>query len=152
MKTCSKCQLIKSKSEFYKDSSHKDGLQSSCKTCVNSYQKQYNADPVKKDKKATYDKSYSALPEKHLAKVFHHARDRCTILLHPRYSDWGGRGIKMNFPDVKSFVDYCLPLYNAALLKYSGQKVQCDRINNDGSYEPGNIRFVTCKMNCANRR
>lgn len=33
MKICSKCKILKSKSEFFKDAAHKDGLRSSCKEC-----------------------------------------------------------------------------------------------------------------------
>lgn len=33
MKTCSRCKVEKDESEFYKDSSHSDGLTSRCKPC-----------------------------------------------------------------------------------------------------------------------
>lgn len=38
MKTCSKCKTEKDEAEFTKDKSKKDGLCSSCKSCVREYQ------------------------------------------------------------------------------------------------------------------
>jgi len=37
MKTCSKCEQSKPKSDFFKDKKSKDGLRSSCKACHNAY-------------------------------------------------------------------------------------------------------------------
>lgn len=39
MKTCTSCLQSKEESEFYPDKQKKDGLRSSCKTCVSSYWK-----------------------------------------------------------------------------------------------------------------
>lgn len=41
MKTCSKCKIEKDYSEFSKNKSHKDGLNSQCKTCCKEYSKKY---------------------------------------------------------------------------------------------------------------
>lgn len=43
MKKCSKCDELKPETEFYKNSSTKDGLQPCCKTCQNEYNKVYQA-------------------------------------------------------------------------------------------------------------
>jgi hypothetical protein len=62
-KKCNKCKKNKDKSEFYKCTSKKDGLQSTCKKCQKSYikenhneiilyQKQYRADNPEKVKKS----------------------------------------------------------------------------------------------------
>jgi hypothetical protein len=52
-KRCSKCGKIKPVSEFSKDKSRKDGLQSQCKSCA----KQYNQDH--KEERKQYDKQYN---------------------------------------------------------------------------------------------
>ena len=50
-----------------------------------------------------------------------------------------------------SFYNYCYELYpNIDFLLECGYQI--DRINVDGNYEPGNIRFVSSKINNQNRR
>ncbi len=74
---------------------------------------------------------------------------RCTDPNHPDYSDYGGRGIKVHWPwidDPIAFFDYlesCGPIPPG----YS-----MDRKNNDGNYEPGNLRLVDKKTQNENRR
>jgi len=41
MKKCSKCKMVKSKSEFYKNRCHKDGLDTWCKDCKKEYDRIY---------------------------------------------------------------------------------------------------------------
>ena len=41
MKKCSKCKMVKSKSEFYKNRCHKDGLDTWCKDCKKEYDKKW---------------------------------------------------------------------------------------------------------------
>lgn len=72
---------------------------------------------------------------------------RCRDTKHPRYQDWGGRGIGMC--DIW-FYDY---------FKFAidvGPKPspfhQLDRINNNGAYEIGNCRWTTATIQARNRR
>lgn len=64
------------------------------------------------------------------------------------FKNYGGRGIGMCEEwrnSFEKFYDYIMKIgYKKGL--------QIDRIDNDGNYEPGNIRFVTLKENCNNRR
>lgn len=60
------------------------------------------------------------------------------------------RGIRVYEPwlaDREAFVAYLMNLPDHDI-----SELELDRINNDGHYEPGNLRFVTRKENQANRR
>lgn len=52
MKLCPHCHLEKELSEFYKDKSHKDGLQSYCKVCNDEKKKEYIRTSEKRRRKA----------------------------------------------------------------------------------------------------
>lgn len=57
-KTCQKCGESKDSSGFYKHKSTKDGLETTCKTCIKSAAKRFyadNADRVKARISASYD-------------------------------------------------------------------------------------------------
>lgn len=75
---------------------------------------------------------------------------RCHYEKSKGYHNYGGRGIKVceewNKSNPKGFENFC---------EYVGERpkgLQMDRIDNDGNYEPGNIRWVTCRENLENRR
>ena len=97
--------------------------------------------------KARNSKKYRSTIKGCLNERFHRMKERCVDLRHPRYKDYGGRGICCCFSSVKEFTDYVINE-----LQIDPRGLQIDRINNNGNYEPGNIRFVTAKENCNNRR
>lgn len=71
---------------------------------------------------------------------------RCHNLNHPRYTEWGGRGIVVCEEWRYDFV---------AFYRYLGPKPSplhsVDRIDNEKSYEPGNVRWATKQEQAANR-
>ena len=73
---------------------------------------------------------------------------RCYYTKHPRFKDWGGRGIQVCEEwknDPKSFYVWSINNgYKPGLF--------LDRINNDGNYEPSNCRFITRTASVNNRR
>jgi len=75
------------------------------------------------------------------------AKARCNNPNHPRYARYGGRGIKFNFAGAAEAAAWVQEKFAYEEIK----DLQIDRIDNDGDYEPGNIRFVTNKENCKNR-
>lgn len=61
---------------------------------------------------------------------------RCTNPKHPRYARYGGRGIRLH----PAWEDFNRFLEDVGEIP---QGLSIDRIDNDGNYEPGNIRFST---------
>ena len=72
---------------------------------------------------------------------------RCNNPNDKSYHNYGGRGIECRFSSVKEGVEYV----KTHLPHETYYKLDIDRINNDGHYEPGNLRLVTRKENLANR-
>ena len=73
-------------------------------------------------------------------------KTRCYCTTYSKYKHWGGRGITVCDrwkDDFQAFYEDVLPLYVPGLT--------FDRINNDGNYEPGNIRFADNTTQCRNR-
>ncbi|MCB1454401.1 MAG: hypothetical protein KDJ43_12215 [Rhizobiaceae bacterium] len=81
-----------------------------------------------------------------LYRVWTAMKVRCTSEKHPRYHRYGGRGISVceSWQEFEPFAEW-------ALANGYRDDLQIDRINNDGSYEPDNCRFVTAAENMANR-
>lgn len=75
-------------------------------------------------------------------------QQRCQNPNNPCYLHYGGRGIQFNFSSINSAARWVVE--NLGLP--SSQSMQLDRINNDGHYEPGNLRWVTAAGNANNRR
>lgn len=71
---------------------------------------------------------------------------RCDNPKHPQYHNYGGRGIKMCQQWYRNF-----PLFFQHIGPAPSEKHQLDRIDNNGNYEPGNVRWSTPKENCRNK-
>jgi hypothetical protein len=77
--------------------------------------------------------------------AYHSARARCTNSNSPAWENYGGRGIKFLFTSFKQFL--------AEVGKKPSPKHSIDRYpNNDGNYEPGNVRWATITQQLTNRR
>lgn len=72
------------------------------------------------------------------------ARQRCLNPNNPAFNGYGGRGIEFRFGSFEEFYTY---LGNKPAPEYS-----LDRIDNDGHYEPGNVRWASPKEQSDNRR
>jgi hypothetical protein len=77
---------------------------------------------------------------------FHAAKKRCTNTKAKQYADYGGRGIKFRF---KSFEEFFAEVGPRPEPKF---KYSLERIDNDGHYESGNVRWATKKQQARNRR
>lgn len=74
---------------------------------------------------------------------------RCTNPQASGYERYGGRGIKFLFD---SPTTCALWLKENIGIPENAKDLELDRINNDGHYEPGNIRWVSKQGNSMNRR
>jgi hypothetical protein len=73
---------------------------------------------------------------------------RCTDRDHEQYHRYGGRGIRVHPPWVEdrvAFVEYLMTLDGC-----NDEFLWLDRIDNDGNYEPGNLRWVTPSVSRVN--
>jgi hypothetical protein len=91
--------------------------------------------------------NYRATISGHLCNVFHHIKERCSNPKHSKFCYYGGRGIQCKFESSEEFVNYVI-----LDLKIDPRGLDCDRIDNDGHYEKGNIQFISHKDNLAKRK
>lgn len=81
-------------------------------------------------------------------KIWDGMKERCSNPNHISYARYGGRGIKVCKEWVKSF-----PSFYEYVGDPPSNTHSIDRFpNNDGDYEPGNVRWATPKEQAANRR
>ncbi len=76
-------------------------------------------------------------------RAFRDAKQRCDNPNHARYADWGGRGIRFLFVSFEQFFAELGPRPPGMTL---------DRINNDGNYEPANVKWSTRSEQSRNQR
>ncbi len=80
-------------------------------------------------------------------KAWINMKQRCHRKAHPNYHNYGGRGIKVCEEWMSDF-----GLFYAHIGPIPSQKHEVDRIDTNGNYEPGNVRWVTHRENCQNQR
>lgn len=74
---------------------------------------------------------------------FKHARYRCSSPKCDKWAEYGGRGIQFKFESFEQFLAEVGP-------RPAGMTL--DRINRNGDYEPGNVRWATKSHQNKNRR
>ena len=107
---------------------------------------------TKKVERIIQEKKYKERTIKdYLSHRLRQMRYRCNNSNSPIYKYYGGRGIKCLFASTDSFI-----LWVTSVLGYNTieklRGLEIDRIDNDGHYECGNIRFVTRAENNRNKR
>ena len=73
---------------------------------------------------------------------------RCTNPKNPAWPDYGGRGILLKFSSRMEFILWM----NENLPHKDYRGVEIDRTNNEGHYEPSNLRLATRTQQVRNRR
>jgi len=75
--------------------------------------------------------------------AYRDAKRRCLNPKHVEWKNYGARGIRFLFENFKQFMIELGP-------RPAGKSL--DRIDNDGNYEPGNVRWATPTEQTNNRR
>lgn len=78
-------------------------------------------------------------------------KGKCFRTTHKDYQYYGGRGITMHARWIKDYAQFATDLLSAIGERPSPQH-SLDRIDNEGNYEPGNLRWATMAQQSANRR
>lgn len=75
--------------------------------------------------------------------IYHDAKRRCLNQNHSRYSQYGGRGIKFLFNSFEEWLEYMGP---------RPKGYEMDRIDTNGNYEKGNLRWADGSTQQKNKR
>ena len=80
-------------------------------------------------------------------RIWLNMKDRCSNPNTPSYKDYGGRGIYVCSEWAASF-----EAFFASVGHRPSKALSLDRINNNGPYEPGNVRWATWREQRLNAR
>ncbi len=113
-----------------------------CQRCASSKRAATQAQAKPKRPRVNLAKIY---PSEH--QCWRNIKARCLRPHHRQYEYYGGRGITIHPEWENNFM---------AFLDHVGRKphpsLSLDRIDNDGNYEPGNVRWATYRQQNANQR
>lgn len=87
----------------------------------------------------------------YLFRTWENMRRRCYDKNMTNYKYWGGRGVRVHQPWRDSYVEFAAYV-RSTIGERPSEDHSIDRIENDGNYEPGNIKWSTRKEQSNNRR
>lgn len=161
-KRCPHCKLpFPATTEYFRTHKHTSTkLQAWCRQCENEWGREnyheHHAQELQRSRRyyRTHKVQHSQTMKRYRKTIYGHLREvwegilrRCNNSNHPRYKDYGGRGIQNKFACFEKFYNFVVKE-----LKADPRGLTIDRIDNNGHYEPSNIRFVSRVENCRNRK
>lgn len=124
-------------------------VQATCSACTRTWK--LNVDNVMGGKttncRCQRGRKYASPHAAALGNRYDAAKQRCTNPKNPSFPNYGGRGIKLRFTRAE-YIAYVLN----ELPRDSYTGLDVDRRDNDGHYEPGNLRLVSRAENSRNKR
>ena len=161
-KTCGQCKEDKPVSEFYANPPNKDGLQSMCKIChkINSADYKKNNKERVDNKSHSYKNSERGFIKNTIAAVFSNKRGKIVKITKPEI--WQELLLhverkKLEFPETDGrLCDYCdkpwtyirrHPNVNKKEYVKNPYNFSIDRLDNDVTYQKGNIIFCHSRCN-----
>ena len=97
----------------------------------------------------------------YLTRLWNHIKDRCYNPNSHKFKDYGSRGIRVYQPWLEGETEFGVPSlgrlrFEVWVLENLGHrpssKHSLDRVDNNGNYEPGNLRWGTPEVQRNNRR
>lgn len=101
---------------------------------------------MKKCTKGQLERLFGRLEIDKAQLAYRNAKQRCTNVNHVAYKDYGERGIEFRFTSFEQFIRDIGPIP----LPLSAHSLE--RIDNEGHYEPGNVRWATTIEQRSNQR
>ena len=95
-------------------------------------------------------KQLHGLSNTSIRRLWVNVKQRCLNKNFPYYKYYGGRGITLHEPWVHNFISFYN--YISSLPNFGVKGLTLDRVNNNGNYEPNNLRWATMKEQANNKR
>jgi hypothetical protein len=150
-KSCSKCNVIKDVTQFYRNTDSKDGLRSWCKSCCHQQTKKYRTEhpDIVKQQDTLHSRQYRARQMVENPKL---CKARDMIYNARRRAREKNIEFSITLDNLPwQTQDYCRAFPWVKLIwnnpKWQDDSPSLDRIDNSRGYVPGNVEIISLRAN-----